>query len=345
MQKVFSDVKQFRGSHYDFGYSQGLDLIDSPILKARKRQWKKNSRHFIIDRNKIEPIMKYFHSGIWEELIGLADALEIDMDAAIREFGGYYLEYGKSGCSITAGENYMIRNYDSDPASYEGRYVLYQPTDGGYASIGPSMQITGRTDGMNEKGLSVGYNFVNRLRSDDGFICNMIGRIILEKAATTDEAVELLKEIPHRHSFNYMIHEASGKSVVVEASANEVLFHEGFACTNHFDNLTKENRYRVDESLERYDNIASQQDTIETPYDAYQLMNNEEQGVFSHKYGAWAGTIHTAAYLPHEMQAWISFGNNRLPIIFDFNSWLQGTDVIIKQLKGELSSTNGFINR
>lgn len=345
MQKVVSDVLQFRGNHYDLGYHQGLNLIDSPILKARKRHWKKQSRHFIVDKDKIEPIMKHFHEGIWEELNGLADALEMDMESAIREFGGYYFEYGKSGCSITAGQNYMVRNYDHDPISYEGRYVLYQPTDGGYATIGPSMQITGRTDGMNEKGLSMGYNFVNRLRSDDGFICNMIGRIILEKAETTDEAVNLLKEIPHRHSFNYMLHDTSGKSVVVEASANEVLFHEGIVCTNHFENLTKENRYRMDDSLERYDAISTQQDMINSPYAAYQLMNDENRGVFSKKYGAWAGTIHTAAYLPEDMQAWISFGHNRLPIIFDFEKWLQGTNLNIKQIKGQLDSTNGFINR
>lgn len=54
------------------------------------------------------------------------------MNDVIREFGGYYLEYGRSGCSIFTGTNYMIRNYDNHPQSYEGCYMIYKPSDYGY---------------------------------------------------------------------------------------------------------------------------------------------------------------------------------------------------------------------
>ena len=347
MKQVVSDIIQFRGTHYDFGYYQGELLQSSPILARRKKQWdaRSQARHFIIDKQKIEHVFERFSSGIWQELLGLADALEMDVETAIREFGGYYLEYGKSGCSIFTGNGFLIRNYDNDPISYEGRYVVYEPTDGGYATIGPSMQITGRTDGLNEKGLAIGYNFVNRLRSDDGFVCNMIGRIVLENCATVDEAVELLKDLPHRNSFTYVLLDKLGKSIVVEASANDVLTREGMICTNHFEKLTKENRYRMDDSLERYEAISSQQQSVESPYDAFRLLNDTDKGIFSKKYGAWAGTIHTTAYLPKKMQAWIGLGGDRLPLILDFNKWLKGKRMNAKQIKGQLESTNGFINR
>jgi predicted choloylglycine hydrolase len=346
MQKVVSDVIQFRGSHYDFGFYQGKQLASSPILKIRRKQLEKQAnRHFIINEEKVRNVFQRFSPEIWEELIGLRDALELTTKEAIREFGGYYLEYRKSGCSNFLGNTFMIRNYDSDPAGYEGRYVLFAPTDLGYATIGPSMQITGRTDGMNEKGLSMGYNFVNRLRSGDGFVCNMIERIVLENAATVEEAVDLLKELPHRHSFNYTLIDRTGKTIVVEATNKRVVAREETVCTNHFETLTEENRFRMDDSLTRYEAMRAKEDSIETTYDAFRLLNESEQGVFSKKYGAWAGTLHTAAYLPTELQAWISFGNDRLPFIINFQNWLAGEDLRVKQIKGELDSTKGFINR
>lgn len=346
MKKVETDIIQFRGNHYDFGYFQGKLLEDSPILAARKRQWKKQAkRHFIVDEAKIENVFRQFSPLIWEELLGLRDALNLTTEEAIRDFGGYYFEYGRSGCSILMGENFMVRNYDNDPITYEGRYVLYAPEDGGYATIGPSMQITGRCDGLNEKGLALGYNFINRLRSDDGFVCNMIARIVLENCATVDEAVELLKEIPHRHSFSYTLADVYGKTVVAEASPREVIVREGNICTNHFTELTKENRYRMDDSLRRYEAISQGQGQIGNVYDAFRLLNDTEKGVFSKKYGAWAGTIHTAAYLSDRLQAWIALGGDRQPLILDFQRWLAGKDLHIKQIKGELEATNGFINR
>ena len=254
MISVYSDVIQFRGNHYDFGYRQGELLKDSLILANREKFWRKPSTvyNFRIDEIEVKKMIVSFAPGIWDELNGLSDALQMRMTDTIVQFGGYYLEYGKSGCSIFTSTEFLMRNYDNDPFSYEGRYVLYQPTDQGYATIGPTMQITGRTDGINEKGLSMGYNLINRMRSDTGFICNMIGRILLETCANVEEAISLLKEIPHRRSFSYVLLDQTGKSIVVEASPREVILHQSNICTNHFDILTHENRYRIDDSLQRY---------------------------------------------------------------------------------------------
>jgi len=44
------------------------------------------------------------------------------------------------------------------------------------------------------------------------------------------------------------------------------------------------------------------------------------------------------------MKAWFAIGHNQLPVIFDFQKWLQGLDVHVKRMKGELDYTKPFVN-
>lgn len=345
MKEVFSELFQFRGSHYDFGYYQGEKLLNSFILPNREKQWaSRKKRHFYVEKDKALDVIRHFLPSLIDELFGLADALHMTFEEALVDFGGYYLEYRRSGCSIFTSTDYMIRNYDNHPISYEGRYMLYQPTDSGYASIGPTMQITGRTDGLNEKGLAMGYNFVNRLHSGDGFVCNMVGRIILEQCANVEEAIQLLKEIPHRTTFNYVLLDKSGETKVVEASPRNVKVRTANACTNHFKLLQEENRYRMDESEQRLIKIEQLSEQITNPMEAFQMMNSSSKGVFSSKYGAWAGTLHTAGYFPKENKAWFALGGDRLPVIIDFQKWLDGDKLPLTKIKGKIKSDTSFIN-
>lgn len=345
MKQFYSDVIQYQGNHYDFGYFQGELLKESPILSNREKQWgPKKNRHFLINPEKYKAIMSTVAPAILDEIRGLADALHMNMDKAFRLFGGYYLEYTLSGCSIFADSDFMVRNYDSHPRGYEGRYMLYKPTDQGYAIIGPSMQITGRIDGMNEKGLVMGYNFTHSKKSGDGFLCNMIGRLILETCANVDEAISLLKEIPHRHSFSYVLLDPSGESYVIEASPRQVAVRKSNVCTNHFHLLDEENRYRQEETRHREMNIQEAQQHATNPYQAFKIMNNPDHGIFSKKYDAAAGTIHTSAYFPKDLKAWFVIGPDRKPVIFNFAKWLQGDKINVKQVKGVLEYSTPFVN-
>lgn len=345
MNDYYSDVIQFKGNHYDFGYMQGKLLKESPILANRERQWRAmRKRHFTINKKEAFELFDKFIPSMVEELQGLADALDWQVEDALREFGGYYVDYAESGCSILTGTEFMVRNYDSHPGYYEGRYVIYQPTDQGYATIGPSMQITGRTDGMNEKGLAMGYNFINRVGSEDGFLCNMIGRMILETCANVEEAVALLKEIPHRTSFSYVLTDPSGETFVVEATPRKVIARKSNISTNHFEVLTEENRYRTTESVRRQKEIETQNNGELNLIKAYQLLNNETSEIFSNKYDASAGTIHTSAYLPRERKAFFAIGGNQMPVIFDFNRYLAGEGISVKKIKGKLKFHQSFVN-
>lgn len=342
MKTIHSDIIQFRGNHYDFGYMQGERIKGSITVKNRENQWKVRKPRFSIDVNETKEVITRFAPGIWDELLGLKEALEWPMEKILQEFGGYRGDYVRSGCSIMTGKNYMIRNYDYHPKTYEGRYVFFQPTDTGYAMIGPSQRVTGRMDGMNEKGLAVGYNFMHRKNPGDGFICCMIGRIVLESAASVEEAVALLKEIPHRHSFSYVVYDKSGQTYIVETSPRGVEVRQSTMCTNHFEIMKEENRNHLIDSKRRL--AVMEEEKPENAEEAFRLMNGSERGVFSDLYGSWAGTIHTSGYLPKEMKAWFALGGDRDPVVFDFDKWLEGENVSQVKMSGEVDTDIPFVH-
>lgn len=344
MKKIYSDIIQFKGTHYDFGYKQGRLLKGSLTIENRKKQWRVRRPRFTIDINEVKDAIVAFAPGIWDELEGIRDALEWDMKDVLQDFGGYRLEYVKSGCSIFTGGNYMIRNYDYHPKTYEGRYTIYEPSDQGYAIIGPSQRITGRMDGMNEKGLVLGYNFMHRKKPGDGFICNMIGRIILERCADVTEAVSMLKEIPHRHSFSYIVLDKNEKTYVVEATPRGVEVRQSNVCTNHFELLEHENRHHLNDSHKRMNAMMTQQHKATDAYKAFRMLNDTDKGVFSNQYRNWSGTIHTAAYFPKQSKAWFALGGDREPIIFDFAKWLRGERLTTKRILGEIDTDLRFVH-
>ncbi|HLU23685.1 MAG TPA: C45 family peptidase [Bacillaceae bacterium] len=343
MKQIYSEIIQFRGNHYDFGYMQGEKLRNSLTVKNREIQWKVRKPRFTIKVEEVKQAILPFAPGVWDELLGLQAALEWPMERVLQEFGGYRLDYVKSGCSIVTGDHYLIRNYDYHPKTYEGRYVFYQPTDQGYAIIGPSQRATGRMDGMNEKGLAVGYNFMHRKNPGDGFICCMIGRLILESCADAREAVSMLKEIPHRHSFSYIVYDKHGETFIVETSPRAVEVRQANACTNHFEIMTHENRNHLVDSKRRLAIIEENRQQLNVKA-AFRLLNDSDKGIFSTLYGSWAGTIHTSAYLPREMKAWIALGGDREPIEFDFAKWLSGVDIEEERIYGEVDTDIPFVH-
>lgn len=342
MKKIHSDILQFRGSHYEFGKMQGERLKNSITLDNRRKQWKAKRPRFEIGVNETKNAFLQFAPGIWDELQGLQESLKLPIEEVIRDFGGYRIDAMPSGCSIVAGNDFLVRNYDFHPQTYEGRFLLFQPDDQGYAFVGPSSRIIGRMDGMNEKGLAMGYNFTHRKQPGDGFVCYMIGRILLETCSTVQEAVELLKEIPHRGSFSYVVQDRNGESAIVEASPRAVNVRKDAACTNHFEIQQHENRNYLKDSYERLNAIRQQPVAAKDAYQAFRLFNDVDRGVFSKLYKSWAGTIHTSAYLPKELKVWFALGGSREPDIFDFNKWLAGEGFAESKMYGEIDTEIGF---
>lgn len=344
MKKITTNIIQFRGSHYDFGYEQGKQLKDTYIIRNRENQWKVRKPKFQINKLEIKNVFHHLGSSIWEELEGLQDALGWPMERVLLEFGGYRNQIVRSGCSILTGQDYMVRNYDYHPKTYEGRFMIFQPSDSSNATIGVSQRITGRSDGMNEKGLTMGYTFIHRKRPGDGFVCHMIGRLILELCDNVDDAVALLKEIPHRGSFSYVLKDKTDKpATIVEASPRDITVRTGNSCTNHFIKQTKENRHHLADSRRRLE-ILEKEPAGPNAKEAYHLLNDMDKGLFSTDYRNWAGTIHTAVYFSKELSVWFALGHQKNPPILDFSSWIKGDDFTNTSFTGEIDTAIPFLH-
>jgi hypothetical protein len=157
------------------------------------------------------------------------------MERAAFCFGNDGLRPPTGGCSAVANAAVYGRNYDFKPRYYGARLALVQPT-GSYASLGASELLTGRLDGMNERGLVIGLHRVRTSRRYPGLSSVVIVRLVLDQCASTAEAVAMLRRLPHAMAYNYSLLDADGVAAVVEAVPGSVAVRTGpwLACTNHF---------------------------------------------------------------------------------------------------------------
>lgn len=347
MQKVQSDIMTFRGSHFDLGVETGKWMKQTRLLQNREKEWKKRLPRFDIDANETHSIFQTYAPQIWEELIGMREVLELPIRQIVFNFAHYRFTPIKkdSGCTVFLGNDYLVRNYDYHPATYDGRYLLYQPNDGGYAQIGPTSRVTGRMDGLNGEGLAMGYNFMHRKKPANGFVCYMIGRLILELCKNTEEAIQLLSEIPHRSSFSYIMMDKNLNHAIVEVSPRDINVRYDRTCTNHFKLLTHENRNYTKESKERLARTLKQTDIQMDKRKAFELFNSPEYEIYSKLFSSWSGTIHTSMYNPETMEAWIALGENGTPVQIDFNKWLAGNELNIHSFDGYIDTEIQFASK
>lgn len=118
-------------------------------------------------------------------------------------------------------------------------------------------------DGMNEKGVAVSVNMIqdsatiNQNTGKPGLTTTTAIRFLLDKAASVDEALELLGQYDMHASMGYMMHLAvadnTGRSVVVEYINNEMVVVETPVVTNFYLAEGEKNGIGTAQSHERYD--------------------------------------------------------------------------------------------
>ncbi|MDG5470489.1 C45 family autoproteolytic acyltransferase/hydrolase [Jeotgalibacillus sp. ET6] len=338
------DVIKGAASYYELGVLEASKFIQTPLYQSHMKRRTTSIRKYDTNLKEAKEFYETFSPGLWEELEGVASVLKWPLEDVFHEYSGYQQDWDKSGCTVLMKNGFFARNYDYHPKTYEGRLLLWEPKEG-YASIGTSGRMIGRIDGMNEKGLVVGYHLVNRRNPAKGFICATIARFILDSCASVQEAVQMLQQIPHRHAFNYSLYDAAGQSAVVEASGRGTAVRESVhACTNHFQTeaLTGENRYQITESMDRLSMTAMHSDKISTPLKAFDFFNKPEHGIFKRNYGSWSGTIHTAVYVPETLTMLFGLGENAKPVTIPFGEWLKDKRFPVTKIFGNINTNELF---
>lgn len=129
-------------------------------------------------------------------------------------------------------------------------------------------------DGMNEKGLAISVNMIQdsatiHQNTDKPDITTTTAvRLLLNQAATTEEAVALLEQYDMHASMGYMVHfaiaDADGDSVVVEYVEDEMIVTKTPVVTNFYLAEGKKNGIGTSQSHTRYDMLTERLKQNET---------------------------------------------------------------------------------
>lgn len=193
--------------------------------------------------------------------------------------------FGCSTISVPSGDGegyYFGRNFDWNKCN---ALIMVSHPQNGYASISTvntdfikqaagilitddilkTAAIYAPLDGMNEKGLCASVNMIQDSDTIDqntdkpDITTTTAIRLLLDKAATVDEAIELLESYDMHASFGYMVHFAiadnTGKSVAVEYIGNKMSVIETPIVTNFY--LTEGDKfgYGTSQSHTRFERL------------------------------------------------------------------------------------------
>lgn len=68
MKKIYSNIIEYRGTHYDFGFLQGELLRDSLLVKNREKQWKVRNPRFTVPERKLNEPLQVWHRKFGKKL-------------------------------------------------------------------------------------------------------------------------------------------------------------------------------------------------------------------------------------------------------------------------------------
>ncbi|MED0973214.1 C45 family peptidase [Bacillus paramycoides] len=336
MYQVKGYFSSLKGSHYKIGKQQGEFVKNHPYLIPQFIQQEHliSNNHWTESRN----VLNQYCPGINEEIEGFCEVLKIPSSNMMY----YYQTLLKAGCSHCAvlpqktdsEHTYVLRNYDLSPKIDDMRFCSTH-VEGAYVHSGFSTQYFGRTEGVNEHGLSVTFSAcgqpvgnIEGLRKPmvSGLQCFAVIRVLLERCKNVQEAKLLIEEMPIASNINIIVTDPleaahieifDGHKSIKTIEDNN---HAFIVSTNHAVSLSikKLNNRKLEQSTKRYHilhehlnrnehvSMESLKGLVECEYPI---------GLTVHNYEEWFGTLHSVLFDLHDRSMNICFGS---PL---FNEW------------------------
>lgn len=233
--------QRVKGGHYDIGLKTGK------ILKKKKIDFDR-----LIDLNqfqknfgkKSQEILAEVFPEVCEEIRGMTDGL----NHPYGEFAAWLLCmgccYDPKGCTafcfIHDNNVFYGRNNDLPPFLKKTSASILYELKNGHSFIGNTSSMINFEEGLNEYGLAVAMEFIVPTMIVPGMNSVFLVRYILEKCATTKEAIDALKSLPIASACNIVMADNRGEMAVAECMPKRVFLRrpapdENFlVAANHF---------------------------------------------------------------------------------------------------------------
>ncbi|PGS26289.1 choloylglycine hydrolase [Bacillus cereus] len=336
MYEVKGYFSSLKGSYYDIGKQQGEFVKNHPYLIPQFIQ----QEHIVSDNYWIESrnILHQYCPGINEEIEGFCEVLKIPA----KHMMYYYQTLLKAGCShcvvlpkkTDSKHTYVLRNYDLSPKVDDMRFCSTH-VEGAYVHSGFSTQYFGRTEGVNERGLSVTFSAcgqpvgnIEGLRKPavSGLQCFAVIRVLLEKCKNVQEAKLLIDEMPIASNINLIVADSLDAARIEIFDGYKSITtideesHDFIVSTNHAISLPiqKLNNRRLEQSTNRYHTLYEylNENELVSMESLKGLVEKEyPTGLTVHNYEEWFGTLHSVLFDLHNRTMNICFGS---PL---FNDW------------------------
>ncbi|MGX7148427.1 C45 family autoproteolytic acyltransferase/hydolase [Enterococcus ureasiticus] len=338
MRETKQYLKNFVGTNYEIGQKIGEWVkSDSKLIK----QVLLPPDSYPKDKyQKIKTLLEEFCPGINDEIKGFSDTLTIEPHQVLF----YAMTYLERGCSLMAllpsktedGHTLLARNYDFSDEMEEMCFA-YTDIKGKYNYIGSTLNLFGRSDGMNECGLSVCKasnglpvgNFEGGQKAGvTGFSFWIVVRSILENCKNIEEAIELVMQMPIAYNLSLMLADKSGKIAIMqcidghkEYKIADENIEEGFlSCTNHalLEKIKPYEKILIENSVIRNNHIIqtfSNEQIISENKIKELLSTPYPDGLCCHYYKDFFGTLRGAIFNTTKESVQVAFGAP------DVNKW------------------------